>query len=55
MSWGSTCNELWDCMDGSDEPNVCKRSKTGLTGMQPVLVIVNIVSNRPNQKAKLNT
>jgi hypothetical protein len=35
VSWTSTCNDLWDCVDGSDEPNVCKKSKTGLTGMNP--------------------
>lgn len=33
VPWSSTCDELWDCVDGSDEPNVCRRSENGLTGI----------------------
>lgn len=27
-----TCNGRWDCYDGSDEPGVCEKSSSGMTG-----------------------
>ena len=23
MPWNATCNGIWDCLDGGDEPAIC--------------------------------
>ena len=32
----ATCNGHWDCYDGSDEPDVCKISSSGMTSKENV-------------------
>ena len=35
----ATCNGLWDCYDGSDEPDVCKKSSSGMTSKENVAFV----------------
>ena len=37
----ATCNGLWDCYDGSDEPDVCKKSSSGMTSKENLCTIKN--------------